>query len=260
MSASPSPIAPAEKKSQCCTCCGFLVGLWLRLPMLHPLGMFHCVWDVLVMVLLIYTCMEVPVTLAFNISLDINRFTGILSLSVDLILLTDILVTLRTAYFDRWDQLSLVRDQKLIIKRYLRGWFFIDFFTSLPFEFMLPPSSAGEIVKMFRILRFIRIIKMLRLIKMMKVFDGFISRFVVREFLIFLKFLKVFCFMLLCTHLAACIWFFVGYSTMTETTNSWLNKMFPEAGSDRSAIDDIDTFTKYTYSWYWAVVTVKIRI
>ncbi len=168
-------------------CCRGVLDLWGRLPLLHPLGMFHCFWDVLVMVLLIYTCMEVPVTLAFNIALTLDHFTGVLSLCIDLMLLTDIVITFRTAYFDVWDQLSLVQSQALICKRYLSGWFWIDFFTSLPFEFMLPPSSTSEIVKMFRILRFIRIIKMLRLIKMMKVFDGFISRFVVREFLIFLK-------------------------------------------------------------------------
>ena len=89
-------------------------------------------------------------------------------------------------------------------------------------------------------------------------FDGFISRFVVREFLIFLKFLKVFCFMLICTHLAACVWFFVGYSTMGDRTNSWLTTMWPQTEGKQSLIDEIDIFEKYTYSWYWAVVTVNL--
>ena len=40
------------------------------------------------------------------------------------------------------------------------------------------------------------------------------------------RFLKVFFLLLICTHLAACTWFFVGYTTMDSHTDSWLSSKF----------------------------------
>ncbi len=141
-----------------------------------------------VMFLLIYTCMEVPVTLAFNIDLTLSHFSGVNALVIDILLLTDVVITFRTAYFDKWDRLRLVIDPHQIAKRYLTGWFLIDFLTSVPFEFMLPGTTMAKMVKIFRIFRFVRIIKMLRLLKMMKLFDGIMSQFVIREALLLLRF------------------------------------------------------------------------
>ena len=93
---------------------------------------------------------------------------------------------------------------------------------------------------------------------MMKIFDGVISQFVNREFLLILKFLKVFAFMILCTHLAACTWFFVGHSTMDSDNGSWLSELLGHKDQDK--VDEMLLFTKYSYAWYWAVVTVKYAL
>lgn len=208
------------------------------------------------MFVVVYTCMEIPLTLAFNIELTLNDTAGCLSLSMDILLLTDIVVHFRTAYFDKWDRLNLVRDPRSIARKYICGWFFIDLFTSMPFELALPTTheTTGHIFDIFRMLRFVRIIKMVRLFKMMKIFDDVVSQIAAREFLLFLKFLKVFFLLLICTHLAACIWFFVGYTTMDSNTDSWISDKF--GSKTTSNIDDIDVYTKYSYAWYWAVVTV----
>jgi len=235
-----------------------------RLPILHPFGSFHCVWDILIILVLVYSCFEVPVTLAFNLELSLHHPLGILSFSMDCSLLLDIVVTFRTAYYNKWDHLNLVRDPKSIAIQYLKGWFFIDLLTSLPFEFIVEFVSVDTysdtvifglpIFDIFRLLRFVRIIKMLRLFKMMRIFDDVVDQIAAREFLIFLKFLKVFFLMLTVTHLAACLWFFVGYKTMDSATDSWLSNKF---GTKSTAeIDQLDAFAKYSYSWYWAVVTL----
>ena len=96
---------------------------------------------------------------------------------------------------------------------------------------------------------------MLRLFKMIKYFDGFMSQFVVRELLRLLKFLKIFCFMLLAAHLAACAWFFVGYSSMESETGSWVSVQFGLSSPEQ--VDELPVFDKYSYAWYWAGVTVK---
>ena len=88
---------------------------------------------------------------------------------------------------------------------------------------------------------------------MIKYFDGFMSQFVIRELLIILKFVKILALMLLFAHLSGCAWFFVGYSTMDSDSGSWVTQNISE---DKDIVDALSTFTKYSYSWYWAVVTL----
>lgn len=147
----------------------------------------------------------------------------------------------------------LIVDEWEIAKRYIRGWFFIDLLTSLPFEFMVPKSNVVKVVKVLRIFRFVRIVKILRLFKMIKTFDGFMSQFVRHELITALKFCKIFSLMLLCAHLSACFWFFVGYSTMDSDTGSWVSRHISD---DKEVLDEMNTFDKYSYAWYWAVVTL----
>ena len=233
-------------------CCCSLISYYI--PILHPFGPFRCFWDFFVMIMLIYTCIEVPVTLAFNVTLDFTHYSGIIAFCIDVLLLIDVLITFRTAYFDRWDRLRLIIDECEIAKRYICGWFFIDLITSIPFEFMLPRNNLVKFVKVFRVFRFIRIVKILRLFKMIKYFDGFMSQFVIRELLVTLKFLKILALMVLFAHLSACGWFFVGYNTMNNDSGSWVTIQFDTF--DPQYIDKLPTFTKYSFSWYWAVVTL----
>merc|ERR1719233_912913 len=110
-----------------------------------------------------YSLIEVPVTLAFEEDLSIDKATGKLSLTADLILCIDIAVLFRTAYFDEYDPLSLVRDWRSIYKRYVFGWLFPDLAMSLPFEFIFPGSFgvASEVLKMLRAIKFARMFGML---------------------------------------------------------------------------------------------------
>ena len=241
-------------KSKCCYmiyCCSWIS---YYIPILHPFGPFRCFWDFAVMLMLIYTCIEVPVTLAFNVDLAFDHYSGYIAFSIDILLLIDILITFRTAYFDKWDRLRLIIDECEIAKKYICGWFFIDLLTSIPFEFMLPASNIVKFVKVFRVFRFVRIVKILRLFKMIKYFDGFMSQFVIRELLVILKFLKILALMVLFAHLSACAWFFVGYTTMDNSSGSWVSIAFDT--NNKYDIDILPTFTKYSISWYWAVVTL----
>jgi len=234
-------------------CCSYIS---LVLPILHPFGPFRCCWDLLVMVLLVVTCIEVPITLAFNISMTLDNAAGRFALSIDILLLIDVLITFRTAYFNKWDKLKLVIDEWKIAKKYLTGWFAIDLLTSIPFEFLMMDAERGNVlkfVKVFRVFRFARIVKILRLFKMIRYFDGFMSQFVIRELLVVLKFAKILSLMLLFAHLSACTWFFVGYLTMESESGSWVSTIISE---DKQFVDDLDVFTKYSYCWYWAVVTL----
>ena len=81
--------------------------------MLHPLGAFHQYWDFLVVALCVFSVIEVPILLAFELEVDLEQPVGVASLLVDCFLMLDMVVILRTAYFVRFDasvRLSFCRE------------------------------------------------------------------------------------------------------------------------------------------------------
>ena len=50
----------------------------------------------------------------------------------DFVFFTDIFITSLTAFYDDKEG-ALVTDNKIIFKRYLKGWFVIDLIASLPY-------------------------------------------------------------------------------------------------------------------------------
>ena len=224
------------------------------IPILHPFGPFKLCWDSFIMLLLVMTIIQIPFVFAFSIDSTLNTFYGEISFSVDCILLIDILISFRTAYFDKIDQLRLIASPKLIAKTYVKSWFIIDLLTSFPFEFVLPlftkngSNINNAIIRPLRIFRIVRIIKILRLIKILKFLDGVVSQFIVREITIVLRFLRIIFKMLIFAHVIGCLWYYIGVNTKHYQEGSWI-----------SEIDNFEKFTdfeKYSYSLYWAVVTL----
>eukprot|EP01084_Bolivina_argentea_P200585 342997_1 len=214
----------------------------------HPFGPFRCIWDLIVMLLLIYTLIEIPFTISFGLKKTIRN----IGLCVDIMLFIDIFLNFSTAYFDKWDNLRLVTNRKFIYKKYLRTWFIIDFVTCIPFEFInynsnITGSKQNVLIyiKILRVCRLLRIVKIFRFLKMVRIYNGFMKQFVIREVLIAMKLIKMICGMLLFAHIAACLWWYVGIHTQPSWVDSW-----------ELRTNDHSAFTKYTFSWYWAVVTL----
>ena len=148
----------SKQSTQCCNarnskcinlCC-------YSLPVLHPHGNLRISWDCIVMIILIYTCIEIPFSLAFEIKLSLADPFGALALFIDCLLLFDICLNFRTAYFDDYDHQLLIFDPPRIAKKYFRSWFLLDFITSIPFEFILPENAAGNLPSLIKILRIFR--------------------------------------------------------------------------------------------------------
>ena len=97
--------------------------------MAFPTNKYKQFWDFIVMLLLIYTALYVPFKVCFVETT--SEFGFILDLIVDSLFLTDIVVTFNTAIEDDYGVFIVKRS--IIAKSYCTGWFFIDFFTSLPF-------------------------------------------------------------------------------------------------------------------------------
>ena len=92
----------------------------------------------------------------------------------------DIPINFITAYEDEYTTLPVV-DLKSIANNYLKGWFFIDFLTVLPVDFienLLMSSHDGmqsfendsKNIKLARLARIPRIYKIVRILKVSKMF------------------------------------------------------------------------------------------
>ena len=251
------------------------------IPVLHPVGPFRCIWDSIIMIVLLWTCIEIPYSLAFGITVQLGHPMGNISFTVDILLLIDVVLNFFTAYFDRFDHLRLVISHKKIARRYIKSYFFLDLFTSFPFEFMINQNQNIDVrlFGLFRVLRIMRIVKLFRFFRMLKIFNGFMKRFVVREIMLVFKVLKILILMLFISHFNACIWWFVGSISLQNDWASWINQnryiiikkqnkycfsipyiyvnyvylLYIYSIKDYS---DAPALEQYMASWYWAVVTL----
>ena len=113
-------------------------------------------WDLVLLLLLLFTALVTPVevafltTVLFNVLFWINR-------SVDALFVLDIILNFFVAIVDP-DDGQLIYHHPTIIKEYLRGWFFIDVISVMPFDLvslMFENESVGKL-KILRILRLLR--------------------------------------------------------------------------------------------------------
>lgn len=82
----------------------------------------------------------------------------------------DIFVCFNTAFVNMED-LSINKDRIIISKRYLKGWFFIDFIAIVPFDKILSSGSFNSLVRFTRIGRLSKLIKLTRLLRVLKILN-----------------------------------------------------------------------------------------
>ena len=95
-----------------------------------------------------------------------SSLVNILEESMNYFFILDILVTFNTAILDPINN-CLIVDRKQIALAYLKGFFFIDFISSFPFDLVSP--SVGSANRLLRILKIPWLIKIVKLMKLMKI-------------------------------------------------------------------------------------------
>jgi hyperpolarization activated cyclic nucleotide-gated potassium channel 2 len=142
----------------------------------------------------------VPYNIAFESDGIILKLTNAI---IDACFITDIIISFRSAHFDDATGKEIT-NTRVIAKQYLKGRFWIDLLSSIPFEYielLYSASSNGSLVfslisllKLFRILRLSRVISYLN---------------VRNEFKISLRLIKLIFFLILYIHCTGCIWFYI---------------------------------------------------
>ena len=98
-----------------------------------PDSNFKTVWDLISFVFTMWQSMAVPYRISFDI--EATGVFGVFEYMIDSFFMVDILVNLNTGYYKKG---NLVMQRKYICLNYMLSWFFLDFFASLPYSWLLP--------------------------------------------------------------------------------------------------------------------------
>lgn len=176
----------------------------------HPDSKISQAWDTLQLLLLLLVCYYVPLRTGFDVAVELWSYEFWQDAFIDLYFIADVIVQFRTAY---WNASGvLVVDIRDIRRKYLKGWFLIDFVCVLPLGYVgyFVADSGKEGTGSFRAvksLRLLRMGKMMRLTKVYKMVRKYDNSAEIRGYIgIFgLVFL-----VLLASHLLASFWFLIG--------------------------------------------------
>ena len=222
--------------------------------LLFPLGRRKFKWDLLMLMLIVYSCISVPFRL--GLSHDAEGAWWILEVFVSIAFIIDIFLTFNTA-FQVGDQLLLERS--LIRSHYCRGWFFIDVLSSIPLEILdaalimtATYNDEDTAVNNLRVLRALRLVRLLRLLRLLKV-QKYVNLLedALNINLQVLQLLKVIAALVYLAHLLGCAWFYLAdQHDVRNGGTTWLSTYDDGSGLDANV------WTQYLYSVYWALTTL----
>lgn len=217
--------------------------------LIDPGSKFQLVWSVCNIVFILFCLIWLPFQLAFqyesNLTGDVGQVVMWIILRImDCFFLLDILVNFNTAYMV--DDV-LVQDRTKIIRRYLSGWFCIDFASSASSILMeVAKMPALNLLRNLRMLRLLRLLKLVRILKLDDIFELISQQ--EGEFKSACITLKIVSSTLIWAHLLACIWHAIGSSSEGD---NWLTAYHGD-----ESWKELPVQSNYLIALYWAFVTV----
>jgi hypothetical protein len=150
--------------------------------MIYPNNPIKNNWDMIITIVLIFTCMVTPYRIAF-VEVDDDMWSAI-NVIIDIMFLIDMILSFISAYYT--DEFELIEDRGQIAWSYGKSWFVIDVLAIFPFEKMQGTSSGTNdltasndmvrLVKLGRLYKVLRLIKLVRLLKLGKSQNNFFSQ------------------------------------------------------------------------------------
>ena len=104
----------------------------------------HHVWDIIILIIIIYNIAAVPVMIAFNIEVNICDFWGsgwlfYLNVFLDVIFMADIIVNFLTPIVEP-ETHQLNWELKAIAKNYAKFWLYVDVVSTIPWDLIIEVS------------------------------------------------------------------------------------------------------------------------
>jgi hypothetical protein len=116
---------------------------------------------------LLFTSTVTPYEVAF-VESKLDFMFGV-NRCLDALFLTDMGINFCLMYKD--SNGSVIRSHRKIARRYLTGWFALDFFTILPFDSIKYAFSGAKDMMMLRLVRLMRLAKLLRILRASRIFQ-----------------------------------------------------------------------------------------
>ncbi|XP_030644437.1 potassium/sodium hyperpolarization-activated cyclic nucleotide-gated channel 2 [Chanos chanos] len=144
-------------------------GVWI----IHPYSDFRFYWDLVMLFLMMGNLIILPWGITFFE--DQNTLPWItFNVVSDTLFLADLIFNFRTGILEG-DNSHIVLDPQVIRSRYLRGWFLVDFVSSIPVDYIflmvdlearLESAEVYRTARALRIVRFTKILSLLRLLRL----------------------------------------------------------------------------------------------
>ncbi|XP_061111998.1 potassium/sodium hyperpolarization-activated cyclic nucleotide-gated channel 1-like [Conger conger] len=144
------------------------MGVWI----IHPYSDFRFYWDLLMLCLMMGNLIILPVGITFFENANSLAWI-IFNVVSDTLFLADLVFNFRTGILKE-DNSEIILDPLIIRRQYLRGWFVVDFISSIPVDYIflvvdlevLMDSELYRTARALRIVRFTKILSLLRLLRL----------------------------------------------------------------------------------------------
>eukprot|EP01038_Epipyxis_sp_PR26KG_P011631 gene11631-15580_t len=255
--------------------------------LIDPEGKNKTTWDILILILIVYSVTTIPVEIGFSTTI----FSGsdVTNLVVDMFFMMDIIITFRTPYTENFSEYIIISSD-IIATNYIQSWFFIDLASSVPFDFIFSSISSLQDIQSTSLIKIIRAIRLLKLGRILKL-TSHLER--IEDYLglspAVFSLLKLLTTVFFIAHILSCIWWGVssilspdpwytqydsGLLKITPTdsptfspiiSNNFVNNNFINSSPHRILINTADIITnfknsslwvQYVTTLYWAFSTV----
>ena len=224
---------------------------------LLPDSAFRVAWDTLSLLLIVIQLVYLPLFLCFDIAAD--KHWKVFELVITVILITDICLNFSTGFYEKG---SLVTNRLLVIKHYFKQSFFLDFFITFPFNWIIeggvlvPEDSSGTVENQpdaYQSLRLCRIIKMIRVLQVLqipKITSRLEHTLASDRLATIITLLKLSFTIILVGHWIACFWYLAAEIQSSYIHSTWTQRIIMLNGGSLSPFD------LYVAALYWAFTTM----
>ena len=189
-----------------------------------------------------YIVTFMPYYMVFDKKTNSRDFIEIL---LNVIFIIDMILMFFSAFYDHKDR--LVNNHKDIAWSYIKGYFFIDLLTSIPFGLIMQnentsnTENANKILSLLKLPKLIRMIKLAKIIKVKEAMKGTKIGYYFRINGGFLKVLGLGIATLIILHLGTCLWCSLGF----------LDNQFPNTWIYRYEMLDESEYSIYITAFYF---------
>jgi CRP-like cAMP-binding protein len=231
---------------------------------INPQSPKKVIWDISVGALIFYSLIVIPFRIGFQSEPDADSSSAIFDIFIDCTFGVDIILNFNTAYIDTVTE-KLVISRVSIVKNYMKIWFWIDFFSTIPIETIVREVMGGgggdtsklQSLRLIRITRLVRLLKLARVMKLSKL-GVHMEALEINPAL--LNVIKLVFQIMFIAHIISCFWFFLTTSDVIGEVAYY--DIFNNIPKDKitwateSGLITGTVFDQYVAAFYWTIATM----